>query len=75
MASVDKIVAKMKRQPNGIRFDEGAKVLHYYGYRHLRTKGSHYQYVNDAGNLITVKYSTPNIKKSYVVDILERIGE
>jgi len=33
------------------------------------------KYVNDSGELITVKYSTPNIKKSYVVDILERISK
>jgi len=75
MASVDKIIAKMKRQPNGVRFEEGHKVLQHYGYRHIRTKGSHYQYANEKGELITVKHSTPNIKKSYVVDILERIGE
>ena len=75
MASADKLVAKMKRQPNGIRFEEGTKVLVHYGYEHIRTKGSHYQYGNENGDLITIKHSTPNIKKSYVIDILKRIGE
>ena len=32
MTNIDKIVQKMKRQPNGIRFQELAKVLEYNGY-------------------------------------------
>ena len=32
MNNIDKIILKMKRQPNGIRFDEIAKVLIAYGY-------------------------------------------
>ena len=33
MPDTSKIVQKMKRQPNGIRFQELAKVLENYGYR------------------------------------------
>jgi len=32
MPQIYKIVDKMKRQPNGIRFSELSKVLEYYGY-------------------------------------------
>ena len=32
MPDINKIVQKMKRQPNGIRFQELAKVLEYNGY-------------------------------------------
>ncbi len=32
MPNISKIVEKMKRQPNGIRFKELAKVLEYNGY-------------------------------------------
>lgn len=32
MPQIYKIVEKMKRQPNGIRFSELSKVLEYYGY-------------------------------------------
>lgn len=32
MPDVDKIILKMKRQPNGIRFQEIVKVLEYNGY-------------------------------------------
>ena len=74
MASVDKIVAKMKRQPNGIRYEEAAKVLEYYGYSHVRTKGSHRQFRNNNGDVTTVQYGNP-VDKSYVMDILERTGQ
>jgi len=74
MAGVTKIVEKMKAKPRGIRYEEGAKVLEYYGYKHIRTKGSHHQFRNQDGDLTTIKYSNP-LKISYVTDILARIGQ
>ncbi len=32
MSDINKLILKMKRQPNGIRFQELAKVLEYNGY-------------------------------------------
>ncbi len=73
MSSVDKIIDKMKRQPNGIRPDEAEKVLNAYGYKLARHKGSHKQYLNkDTGKLTTIKQENP-LKKVYVIDILNRI--
>ena len=37
MSAIEKILLKMKRQPNGIRFQELAKVLEYNGYN-MKTK-------------------------------------
>lgn len=75
MPSVEKIIEKMKRQPNGIRPEEADKVLRAYGYVSARQKGSHKQYLNvKTGDLTTVKQESP-LKKAYVVDILNRIGE
>lgn len=37
MSDVEKIILKMKRQPNGIRFSELYKVLEYNGYT-MKTK-------------------------------------
>ena len=31
--SIEKILLKMKRQPNGIRFEELKRVLEFYGYK------------------------------------------
>jgi len=73
--SVEKIIDKMKRQPNGIRPEEAEKVLKEYGYEPVRQKGSHKQYLNtETGDLTTIKQESP-LKKAYVVDILNRIGE
>lgn len=72
MADVDKIVEKMNHQPNGIRMSEADKVLTAKGYRLDRQKGSHRQYINSAGDVITVKEENP-LKAVYVKDILSRI--
>lgn len=32
MSTIDKLILKMKRQPNGIRFQEIEKILEYNGY-------------------------------------------
>lgn len=74
MAGVDKIIEKMKRQPNGIRPEEAEKVLKEYGYEPKRQKGSHRHYLHKSGDLITVKIETP-LKAVYIKDILSRIGE
>lgn len=37
MPDINKIILKMRRQPNGIRFQELSKVLEYNGYK-MKTK-------------------------------------
>lgn len=74
MAGIEKIVQKMKNQPNGIRDSELQKVLEHYGYRLDRQKGSHKQYVNTNGDVITIKSENP-LKAVYVKDVLTRIGK
>ncbi len=73
--NVEKLIEKMKRQPNGIRPEEAEKVLKAYGYEPVRQKGSHKQYLNkETGDLTTIKQENP-LKKVYITDILNRIGE
>lgn len=38
MTNVDKIIEKMRQQPNGIRPEEADKVLNAYGYEAVRQK-------------------------------------
>ena len=73
MASTDKIIEKMKRQPNGIRPEEADKILRQYGYEYKRQKGSHRHYLHKNGELITIKIENP-LKAVYVKDILNRIN-
>jgi len=72
MSNVDKLVEHMRNQPNGIRMSEADKVLKAKGYRLDRQKGSHRQYINSSGDVITVKDENP-LKAVYVKDILNRI--
>ena len=75
VASVEKLVDKMKRQPNGISPDEAGQVLDHYGYRFDRQNGSHKTYVNKDGDIQTVPKKRPTIKPIYVKQILSKIGE
>ena len=75
MASVKKLIQKMKDQPNGIAFQEAYRVLEARGYHFIRRNSSHCSFRNDSGDVITVVDSKDAIKKVYVVAILERIGE
>ena len=75
MASVQKIVDKMKRQPNGITPDEADKVLEHYRYRFARQKGSHKSYINENGVIQVVPQRRPTIKSTYIKQILAKIEE
>jgi predicted RNA binding protein YcfA (HicA-like mRNA interferase family) len=70
--AVEKIIAKMKQQPNGITMAEADSVLTAHGYRLARQKGSHCHYINASGDVITIKKENP-LKAVYVEDILSRI--
>ncbi|WP_028560471.1 type II toxin-antitoxin system HicA family toxin [Paenibacillus pinihumi] len=73
MARVEKLIDKMRNRPNGIAFTEAAKVLEAHGYKNVRQNGSHCQFRNNAGDVITIKKDTP-LKAVYVKDVLNRIG-
>jgi len=64
----------MKNQPHGIILEEVDRVLRHNGYLCQRQKGSHCQYINSTGDVITIVAENP-IKKAYITAILERIGE
>lgn len=71
--NVKKIIEKMYKQPNGIRYSEASKVLEYAGYRLDSSKGSHMQYINKNGDVFTLKKESP-LKAVYVKEILSRIS-
>ena len=72
---VEKIIQKMKQQPNGIRFEKLKKVLVFYGYTmKSKTGTSHRNFINSKGDVITIKYENP-LKAVYVKDVLKRINE
>lgn len=73
MSDIEKIILKMKQQPNGIRFSELSKVLENNGYRMKKGNGtSHRNFINSIGDVITIKEDNP-LKAVYVKDVLKRI--
>lgn len=75
MSNIDKLITKMKQQPNGIRFQEIVKVLEYYGYNmKSKKRTSHRNFININGDVITIKEENP-LKAVYVKDVLKRINE
>ncbi len=70
---VEKIIKKMIRQPNGVRFLELKSVLETHGYWLERSKGSHRHFINIDGDVITIKEDNP-LKAVYVKDVLKKIG-
>lgn len=73
MPDIDKLIEKMKRQPNGIRFQELKRVLEYYGYKMKNNSGtSHRNFINNEGRVITIKKENP-LKAVYIKDVLKRI--
>ena len=72
MQSVADIIAKMRRQPNGISIEEAERVLASIGYVFARQKGSHCHYRNANGEVITIKDEYP-LKAVYVKDVLSRL--
>ena len=73
MANVEKIIFKMKNQPNGISPQEAEKVLVAKGYLFARQTGSHRHFINESGDVITIPVNKNPLKKVYVVEILKRI--
>jgi predicted RNA binding protein YcfA (HicA-like mRNA interferase family) len=74
MPNVDKLIEKMQNQPTGIRPEEAEKVLCAHGYRFGRQRGSHRQYINGTGDVLTIPNHNP-LKKVYIDIILQRIGK
>ncbi|MDE6182047.1 MAG: type II toxin-antitoxin system HicA family toxin, partial [Eubacteriales bacterium] len=73
MANVNKIIQKMKNQPNGITLSEIEKVLEYLGYKKYTGggKGSHQKYYKDTGEVIIIPGNKNPVKSVYVRDILK----
>ena len=74
MSQIEKLIERMKVQPNGVRPEEAQRVLSAFGYKLDRQRGSHMHFINDYGDVITVPNKNP-LKAVYVKDILERIAK
>ena len=69
---MEKILKKMRNQPNGLRPNEIDKVLKHYGYYVAGQKGSHKQYRHESKNPITVVQENP-VDRYIINQVLEII--
>ena len=74
MSQLEKLIERMRAQPSGVRPDEAERVLRSIGYRLDRQKGSHMQFINSSGEVLTIPNKNP-LKAVYVKDILSKIEQ
>jgi predicted RNA binding protein YcfA (HicA-like mRNA interferase family) len=74
MSKQEKLLAKIRNNPHGVRFEDLTKVLEWYGFELKRIKGSHYSYVRGHHNL-TVPRRTPHLRSYIVKQALQIIDE
>jgi len=75
MSSVEKIIEKMKTQPNGIKFSEVEKILNYLDFYETRQKGSHKRFKNEnLQEAITIQVQNP-LKAVYIKQILKMLED
>lgn len=72
MASIDKVIEKMRRQPRGISYNEAVRVLNHFGFELIRKRGSHRVYADKNGMVIVLKQESP-LKISYITEIVEKL--
>ena len=75
MSGIEKLIEKMKNQPNGIKFSEVEKILNYMDFYETRQKGSHKRFKNKATNeTLTLPVQNP-LKAIYIKQILKLLGD
>lgn len=77
MTQREKVLEKIRNNPNDVPFETLHSLLTYYGFIHRRGKGSHNGYVHSEYSVITpltIPYRQP-VKVFYVKQAIERIDD
>ena len=70
MSRMDKLIAKLLRFPNTMRFSDVEKVLNAHGYEETRTAGSHHIFTKAGADPVTVPtVGGREVKKGYLKEI------
>lgn len=75
MTKVDKLILKLKSNPKDFTWNEMIKILNYFGYIELTTKGktggSRRKFANESKDIISLHEPHPSkILKPYVIKII-----
>jgi predicted RNA binding protein YcfA (HicA-like mRNA interferase family) len=75
MSKLKKLVERFLAVPPEVRFEEVRYILEAFGFREVRSKGSHHSFRREDGLKITVpKTGGQNVKGSYVRQIVELLN-
>jgi len=74
MSRRDKLLAKIRNNPRGVRFDELTKLLEWHGFELARVKGSHHLYLRGERR-ITIVWQRPQVDPAAVKEVLDHIAE
>jgi len=74
MSRREKLLAKIRNNPKGVRFGELTKLLEWYGFELKRVRGSHHAYTRGHYNLIVPKRK-PHLHSYAVKDALKTLDE
>lgn len=74
MSRQEKLLAKIRNNPKGVRFQDLTRLLEWYGFELKRVKGSHHAYTRGHYNLIVPKRK-PHVHSYVVKDALEILDE
>jgi predicted RNA binding protein YcfA (HicA-like mRNA interferase family) len=77
MSKTDKLLQKIRNNPQSVSFEDLDKVLRSFGFEPRQPKGgsSHYFYQRSGFGQITVPRKKPFVKKIYVKNALSLIDE
>ena len=72
MGTKEKLIEKLLRKPNDMRFDEIKNVLENEGFKNARTRGSHFAFKNAKnGKRIIIPTHNNIVKKCYIEEIIK----
>lgn len=74
MVKREKLIGKLRRNPNNVRFKDIDKLLLSFGFE-KRQRGSHATYVLQGQGQITIPFRMPFILPVYVKEVLKLLDE
>lgn len=75
MSKLEKLIKKLLSRPLKARFEDIYTILKAYGYREIRSKGSHHAFENDKGDVIIVpKKGGKKVKRTYIEEIIKKLN-
>ena len=72
MSKLAKIIKYLLSHPPEARFEEIAYILEAFGFREVRSKGSHHSFENNTGEVIIIpKKGGRKVKRTYIEEVIK----